>query len=70
MGTGLPLSYKEDSNKITNKILTLPLEFSHSTFIIAKDVVNNLLNRRPGQRLGAHVGASETKNHSFFNITA
>ncbi|KJK96089.1 hypothetical protein H633G_00029 [Metarhizium anisopliae BRIP 53284] len=65
MLVGEPLFYDENPTNITEKILKQPLEFPGNISTAAKDLITRLLNRRPQERLGAH-GASEIKNHSFF----
>ncbi|EFY85743.1 protein kinase-like protein [Metarhizium acridum CQMa 102] len=66
MLVGVPLFYDENPSKIMEKILKQPLEFPGNVSAAAKDLITCLLDRRPEQRLGAN-GASEVKNHSFFN---
>ncbi|KAK3300430.1 kinase-like domain-containing protein [Chaetomium fimeti] len=65
MLTGLPPFYDNDVEKIRLNIQSQPLEFPKSFPPSATDVLTKLLDREPGQRLGAG-GAAEVKAHLFF----
>lgn len=68
MLTGLPPYYDENTNEMYRKILSEPLHFPGPEIVppAAKDLLTQLLDRRPEHRLGAK-GASEIKAHPFFN---
>ena len=68
MLTGLPPYYDENTNEMYRKILSEPLHFPGPEIVppAAKDLLTQLLDRRPEHRLGAK-GASEIKAHQFFN---
>ena len=68
MLTGLPPYYDENTNEMYRKILSEPLHFPGPEIVPlpAKDLLMQLLDRRPEQRLGAK-GPSEIKAHPFFN---
>lgn len=68
MLTGLPPYYDENTNEMYRKILSEPLHFPGSDIVPlpAKDLLIQLLDRRPEHRLGAK-GPSEIKAHPFFN---
>ncbi len=68
MLTGLPPYYDENTNDMYEKILTEPLHFPGPEIVppAAKDLLTQLLDRRPQYRLGAK-GASEIKAHQFFH---
>ncbi|KAI4149252.1 MAG: hypothetical protein LQ340_004725 [Diploschistes diacapsis] len=68
MLTGLPPYYDENTNEMYRKILSEPLHFPGPEIVppAAKDLLTQLLDRRPERRLGAN-GASEIKAHSFFH---
>ncbi len=68
MLTGLPPYYDENTNDMYEKILTEPLHFPGPDIVppAAKDLLTQLLDRRPQYRLGAK-GASEIKAHQFFH---
>lgn len=68
MLTGLPPYYDENTNEMYRKILSEPLHFPGPEIVppAAKDLLTQLLDRRPEHRLGAK-GASEIKAHVFFN---
>ena len=68
MLTGLPPYYDENTNEMYRKILSEPLHFPSSEIVPlpAKDLLVQLLDRRPDHRLGAK-GPSEIKAHPFFN---
>ena len=68
MLTGLPPYYDENTNEMYRKILSEPLHFPGSEIVPlpAKDLLIQLLDRRPDHRLGAK-GPSEIKAHPFFN---
>ena len=67
MLTGLPPYYDENTNEMYRKILSEPLHFPGSEIVppAAKDLLTQLLDRRPEHRLGAK-GPSEIKAHPFF----
>ena len=68
MLTGLPPYYDENTNEMYRKILSEPLHFPGPEIVPlpAKDLLTQLLDRRPEHRLGAK-GPSEIKAHPFFN---
>lgn len=68
MLTGLPPYYDENTNEMYRKILSEPLHFPGPEIVPmpAKDLLIQLLDRRPEHRLGAK-GPSEIKAHPFFN---
>ncbi|KAK4696880.1 serum/glucocorticoid-regulated kinase 2, partial [Lecanoromycetidae sp. Uapishka_2] len=68
MLTGLPPYYDENTNEMYRKILSEPLHFPGTDIVPppAKDLLIQLLDRRPEHRLGAK-GPSEIKAHPFFN---
>ncbi|KAA6414898.1 MAG: AGC AKT kinase [Lasallia pustulata] len=68
MLTGLPPYYDENTNEMYRKILSEPLHFPGPEIVppAAKDLLTQLLDRRPERRLGAN-GASEIKAHQFFH---
>jgi serine/threonine protein kinase len=68
MLTGLPPYYDENTNEMYRKILSEPLHFPGPEIVpaAAKDLLTQLLDRRPERRLGAG-GASEIKAHAFFH---
>lgn len=68
MLTGLPPYYDENTNEMYRKILSEPLHFPGPEIVPlpAKDLLIQLLDRRPDHRLGAK-GPSEIKAHPFFN---
>jgi len=68
MLTGLPPYYDENTNEMYRKILSEPLQFPGTDIVPlpAKDLLIQLLDRRPEHRLGAK-GPSEIKAHPFFN---
>jgi serine/threonine protein kinase len=68
MLTGLPPYYDENTNEMYRKILSEPLHFPGPEVVppAAKDLLTQLLDRRPERRLGAK-GASEIKAHTFFH---
>lgn len=68
MLTGLPPYYDENTNEMYRKILSEPLHFPGPEIVPpdAKDLLTQLLDRRPERRLGAN-GASEIKAHQFFH---
>jgi len=68
MLTGLPPYYDENTNEMYRKILSEPLHFPGPEIVppAAKDLLTQLLDRRPERRLGAK-GASEIKAHTFFH---
>ncbi|MCJ1387354.1 hypothetical protein MMC18_000197 [Xylographa bjoerkii] len=68
MLTGLPPYYDENTNEMYRKILSEPLHFPGPEIVppTAKDLLTQLLDRRPERRLGAN-GASEIKAHPFFH---
>jgi len=68
MLTGLPPFYDENTNEMYRKILQDPLLFPGTDIVDrdARDLLERLLNRDPTKRLGAN-GASEIKNHRFFD---
>ncbi len=68
MLTGLPPYYDENTNEMYRKILSEPLHFPGSDIVPlpAKDLLIQLLDRRPEHRLGAK-GPSEIKAHPFFH---
>lgn len=68
MLTGLPPYYDENTNEMYRKILSEPLHFPGPEIVppAAKDLLTQLLDRRPERRLGAS-GASEIKAHQFFH---
>ncbi|KAI4122822.1 MAG: hypothetical protein LQ347_006378 [Umbilicaria vellea] len=68
MLTGLPPYYDENTNEMYRKILSEPLHFPGPEVVppAAKDLLTQLLDRRPERRLGAN-GASEIKAHQFFH---
>lgn len=68
MLTGLPPYYDENTNTMYEKILSEPLQFPGTEIVppAAKDLLTQLLDRRPEYRLGAK-GASEIKAHQFFH---
>lgn len=63
---GLPPFYNEDVQERRRNILSEPLEISKSLPPSAQDLLAKLLIRNPNERLGAN-GASEIKNHPFFD---
>lgn len=68
MLTGLPPFYDENTNEMYRKILTEPLHFPHDDKIMpptARDLLTQLLDRRPDKRLGVG-GALTIKEHDFF----
>ncbi|KAL9102649.1 MAG: hypothetical protein Q9163_002235 [Psora crenata] len=67
MLTGLPPYYDENTNEMYRKILSEPLHFPGPEIVppAAKDLLTQLLDRRPDHRLGAK-GPSEIKAHPFF----
>ncbi|PNY28157.1 Serine/threonine-protein kinase gad8 [Tolypocladium capitatum] len=65
MLTGLPPFYDEDTDEMHRKILHEPVQFPESVPPAARDVLTELLNRKPEKRLGAN-GAAEIKAHAFF----
>ena len=67
MLTGLPPYYDENTNEMYRKFLSEPLHFPGPEVVppAAKDLLTQLLDRRPERRLGAK-GASEIKAHPFF----
>lgn len=68
MLTGLPPYYDENTNIMYEKILSEPLQFPGPEIVppAAKDLLTQLLDRRPEYRLGAK-GPSEIKAHQFFH---
>ncbi|MCJ1307002.1 hypothetical protein MMC25_000647 [Agyrium rufum] len=68
MLTGLPPYYDENTNEMYRKILSEPLHFPGPEIVppAAKDLLTQLLDRRPERRLGAN-GAAEIKAHQFFH---
>lgn len=68
MLTGLPPYYDENTNEMYRKILSEPLHFPGPEIVPppAKDLLSQLLDRRPEHRLGAK-GPSEIKAHPFFH---
>lgn len=68
MLTGLPPYYDENTNEMYRKILSEPLHFPGPEIVPmpAKDLLIQLLDRRPEHRLGVK-GPSEIKAHPFFN---
>ena len=68
MLTGLPPYYDENTNEMYRKILSEPLNFPGPEIVPlpAKDLLIQLLDRRPDHRLGSK-GPSEIKAHPFFN---
>jgi len=62
---GLPPFYDENTNDMYKKILTEELRFPDEMSLAANDVLKQLLNRDPAQRLGSN-GADEIKRHPFF----
>lgn len=68
MLTGLPPYYDENTNEMYRKILSEPLHFPGPEIVPlpAKDLLIQLLDRRPDHRLGSK-GPSEIKAHPFFN---
>ena len=68
MLTGLPPYYDENTNEMYRKILSEPLHFPGPEIVppAAKDLLTQLLDRRPDRRLGAN-GAAEIKAHQFFH---
>ena len=68
MLTGLPPYYDENTNEMYRKILSETLHFPGPEIVPlpAKDLLIQLLDRRPEHRLGAK-GPSEIKAHPFFN---
>ena len=68
MLTGLPPYYDENTNEMYRKILSEPLHFPGPEIMppAAKDLLTQLLDRRPERRLGAN-GPSEIKAHHFFH---
>ncbi|MCJ1469583.1 hypothetical protein MMC07_008218 [Pseudocyphellaria aurata] len=68
MLTGLPPYYDENTNEMYRKILSEPLHFPGPEIVppAAKDLLTQLLDRRPEHRLGAK-GPSEIKAHQFFH---
>lgn len=68
MLTGLPPYYDENTNVMYEKILSEPLHFPGPEIVppAAKDLLTQLLDRRPEHRLGAK-GPSEIKAHQFFH---
>ncbi|KAH6853811.1 serine/threonine-protein kinase gad8 [Chaetomium sp. MPI-CAGE-AT-0009] len=65
MLTGLPPFYDNDVEKIRLNILEQSLKFPESVPPSTTDILTRLLDREPGQRLGAG-GAAEVKAHPFF----
>lgn len=69
MLTGLPPFYDENTNEMYRKILTEPLTFPDNREYMppaARDLLTQLLDRRPDKRLGVN-GAAEIKAHDFFS---
>ncbi|KAH8696517.1 hypothetical protein BGW36DRAFT_428522 [Talaromyces proteolyticus] len=66
MLTGLPPFYDKNAEQRRHNILREPLGYSRYLSASAQDILNKLLSRNPGDRLGAN-GASEIKAHHFFD---
>lgn len=68
MLTGLPPFYDEVTSEMYRKILSEPLRFPGPDVVppAARDLLTNLLNRNPAERLGAN-GSAEIKSHPFFH---
>lgn len=68
MLTGLPPFYAESTEKIHERITSSEqIVYPYSLPPSAKDILAGLLERNPEQRLGAKRGASEIKQHPFFD---
>ncbi|KAL7913888.1 hypothetical protein GGI35DRAFT_438881 [Trichoderma velutinum] len=68
MLTGVPPFYAESIEKIHERITSSEaIAYSNSLPSSAKDILVGLLERNPEKRLGAKRGASEIKEHPFFD---
>ncbi|KAF3062627.1 Serine/threonine-protein kinase gad8 [Trichoderma lentiforme] len=68
MLTGVPPFYSESIEKIHEKITSSePIVYPNYLPSSAKDILAGLLDRNPERRLGAKRGASEIKEHPFFD---
>ncbi|KAJ3192005.1 hypothetical protein HK101_007181 [Irineochytrium annulatum] len=65
MLSGLPPFYDEDVNEMYKKILKQELKFTDDFGSAAQDLLRQLLNRDPNQRLGSG-SAEDIKRHPFF----
>ncbi|KAF6757398.1 AGC/Akt protein kinase [Ephemerocybe angulata] len=63
---GLPPFYDENTDKMYEKILNMPLEFGEEFSEAAKSILTGLLSRDPSRRLGVK-GAEDIKRHPFFH---
>merc|ERR1712232_180128 len=67
MLTGLPPFYTRDRERLFDRIRHAELKFPVYVSVIAKELLQALLNRDPNRRLGGGVGdGSEVKDHQFF----
>ncbi|KAL7780984.1 hypothetical protein V8C43DRAFT_299237 [Trichoderma afarasin] len=68
MLTGIPPFYAESTERIHERITSSEkIVYPNSLPPSAKDILAGLLERNPEQRLGAKRGASEIKQHPFFD---
>jgi len=63
MLTGLPPFYSRNKKEMYFKILKCELRFPQDIGADAKDLIQSLLKREPGQRLGSSDDAEEIKKH-------
>jgi serine/threonine protein kinase len=66
MLTGLPPWYTNDRQKLFDRLRSAPLHFPPYVSKRAESLIRALLNRNPAERLGAASGASQIKQHPFF----
>lgn len=66
MLVGVPPYFSSDRDELFDNILKAPLRLPRAISTEAKDLIKQLLNRNPAQRLGAVNDGEDIKKHAFF----
>jgi serine/threonine protein kinase len=65
MLTGLPPHFSENRDEMYRQILHNVIEYPRYLSPMAKSILKALMIKNPEQRLGAHFGVKEIKDHPF-----